>query len=212
MENAYRVEARLDLPDFAAEHRYVVMETGLAEQEMAKCPRWLPFSYPDLGILRGSDWQRYIRELERYGRELERNEHEARQGLWPLVFVVINDAGQPDTNVRIRLKVENGQVLPKHKSPTRPHRVDGAPEQSSDATKLLRTRGFVRRHVRITAHAVEAEFSRLEAHDNARLLGQTLYLDARRGLRVRFEVNSRNGDGQGEVRLPHRSHDILRQN
>ncbi|HEY2003503.1 MAG TPA: hypothetical protein VGH44_00110 [Candidatus Saccharimonadia bacterium] len=210
MGKSYQVEARLDLPDYAAERRYIMMEIGLAQREMAKCPHWIPFSYPGLGILQRADWRRYIHELERYGRELDRNENEAREGLWPLVFMVVNDQPEPVANVRIRLQVEGGQVWPKHKPPTRPLRVDGAPEQSN-TPRLLRARGFERRHIRVTAHVVEAEFSRLEAHDNARLLSQTLYVDARHGARIKFEIGSGSRSQQGEVRLPASPHVFLSQ-
>lgn len=193
----------MDAPNYEAERRYVMMELGLAHREMDKCRHWIPFSYPGLGILRRSDWRRYIQELEKYGRELNRSEHEMREGLLPLVFMVANGHDRPVKGVRVKLRVEDGQVHPKHKSPVRPARIDGAPNQAN-TPRLKRSWGFSRRGVRIAGHTVEAELSRLEAHDNARLVSQTLYVDTRRGARLHFVIATNDGAGKvaGEVSLP----------
>ena len=198
------MEARLDAPDYAVERRYIAMELALARREMENTRHWVPFSYPGLGILRRSDWQKYIHELEKYSRELDRSEQDMREGLLPLIFMVENGHDQPVQNLRVKVAVQDGQVRPKHKSPTRPLRVDGAPNQAN-TPPLKRSWGFSRRRVKITAHAVEAELSRLEGRDNARLVSQTLHVDARHGARLHFEIVSSRTNDQGEVKLPARA-------
>lgn len=202
-ERGLSVVAQLDIPNYAAEHRYLTMELALARREMQKRPSWLPFSYPGLGILRRSDWQRYIHELEKYGRELDRSEREVHEGLLPLVFMVANDYDRPVQNLKVKLAVKDGQIHAKHKPPVRPRRVDGAPNQSSTG-RLKQSWGFSRSGIRITSHTVEAELSRLEAFDNARLVSDALYIDARQGARLHFEIVAKNATGHGEVHLPMR--------
>lgn len=196
------VEARLEAPNFEAERRYVTMELGLARRELKKCAHWVPFSYPGLGILRRKDWQRYIQQLQRYSQELDRSGREMHEGLLPLVFSVENGHDQPMKGLKVQLSVVGGQIRTKHKPPVRPVRIDGAPNQSN-APALKRSWGFSRRRIRITGHSVEAELSRLEAHDNARLVSQTLYADVSRGARLHFVIAPKYGLAEeGEVRLP----------
>jgi hypothetical protein len=94
-------------------------------------------------------------------------------------------------------------VLPKKQAPERPERVDGAPNQSN-VKKPAWHPGFARTGVKIEPHAVEAEFSRLEAHDNAQLVNKTLYVDVRGKARLNFMITSTNSSEteRGDVRMP----------
>jgi hypothetical protein len=195
-EHGYKVLARPSMPPFAAEQRYVTMETELAEREMARLPArsWLPFSYPELGLLRRTDWRHYIRSLENYARDLDRLEGEIREGLVPLSFSVTNESAHADADIRVHIMLQHGAIHASKKPPTRPKRVDGAINKAG-ATRFRGFEGFVRKRIHIGRHGLEAEFSSLQAHDSALVVNHALYVDMGHGSTLRYEIHSR--------RLPH---------
>jgi hypothetical protein len=191
------------MPPFASEQRYVTMETELAEREMARLPArsWLPFSYPELGLLRRTDWRRYIHSLEKYARDLDRLETEIQDGLVPLSFSVLNESAHTDADIRVHIMVLRGAIHASKKAPTRPRRVDGAPNKGS-STKFRGFEGsFVRKGIHIGRHGLEAEFSSLQGHDSALVVNHPLYFDMEQGSKLKYEIHSRRlPQGQsGEV-------------
>jgi hypothetical protein len=198
----YKVLARMSTPPFATERRYVMMETELAEREMARLPArsWLPFSYPALGLLRRVDWRRYIRSLDKYSHDLDRHELEIQEGLVPLSFDVTNESDHSDTDIRVHIMVHGGSIHAAKKPPTRPKRIDGAPNKGG-GKKFYGFEGFVRRHVHIGRHGLEAEFSGLQGRDSALVVNHPLYVDMSHDSRLTYEIRSRRlQDGQsGEI-------------
>jgi hypothetical protein len=198
VKHTYSVAARVQLPDFDGDRRYAMMEIELAKREMEKLPArsWLPFSYPGLGLLRRKDWRHYIHALEKYEHALDRHEREIQAGLVPITFSVTNNGSREDKRIKVHVMVKHGAVHAKKQAPTRPRRVDGAPNKSQ-RTKYFRLKGFTRHGVHIGRHGIEAEFSRLEAHDGALVVSQPLYFALNKHAMLSYEIVSRNvPDGQ----------------
>jgi hypothetical protein len=201
---SYTIVPRLAMPELDGERRYLRMERELAERELEKLPRrsWLPFSYPGLGLLRREDWRRYIQALDRYEHDLDELAEEIDDGLTPLEFNVIYEGERPDSRVRVELTVEHGSIHASKKVPSRPKRVDGAPNKSTKK-HWHGFSGFLRRGIHIGRKRVRAEFSGLRAQDCALVVNQALYVEIGRFTKIKYKIRSRNvPDGMtGEVEL-----------
>jgi glutathione synthase/RimK-type ligase-like ATP-grasp enzyme len=101
-----------------------------------------------------------------------------------------NDSNGADRSIRVRIVVRNGQIHKNAKPPKRPIRVDGV--KQINWGMFLISDGFWRSRVRITAHAVEAKFSRLAAHDGAYVVNEPIYIQSTPDTELTYTVSSRN--------------------
>jgi hypothetical protein len=190
----YKLIASMKAPDFAAERRYILTEKEFARRQAEKRGGLLSMlSYAPLGIFKPGDWRKYMHALDHYEDRLRHHELEIQGGLIPLHIDVENHSGKADAAIKIHLVVSNGSIHPKMKAPVRPPRMDGAANAATKVHfKLPSPGGFSRSHIRIASRSVEAEFSKLEAHDSAILVNKVLYFSANDQTRLAFTVQSKN--------------------
>ncbi|MDF2460721.1 MAG: hypothetical protein K0S68_124 [Candidatus Saccharibacteria bacterium] len=198
------VIARVSPSELNTERRYLLMEREMAKREMAKLPErsWLPFSYPAIGLLRRNDWQHYLHELDKYEKALDRHEHETEAGLTRLSFEVINMSDDDDRDVKVHVMVHGGRIFEAKKPPTRPKRIDGAPDKTEGRPKW-HGMGFVRSGIHIGKHGVESQFRSLEAGDAALVVNHPLAVHLGGETVISYEISSHNlPEGQrGKVRM-----------
>ncbi len=199
---AVTVEARI--PRFENERSFVATEKEFARRELAKLKGkhqgLLAAVIPKvIGAPGVEDWKRYIRDLDHYATKIDEQEAEIAAGLVPVKFFVLNTAGEPDKNIKIRVTVEHGTIHPAKESPNRPPRIDDGPqhvpEQAPTPVTLAKVvsgavSGFSRRGVKIGRHSVEAEFSRLEGNDSAYLVHQVVFVDGVNESHFTFDISS----------------------
>jgi hypothetical protein len=195
---AISVEARL--PEFETERLFVINEKEHAHGQVVKLRQ------RKSGLLAGlardpklKDWKHYIQALDHYATKIDQHEEEIAEGLVPVKFFVVNMGDKADEAIKIRVKVENGTIHPAKQAPERPERVDDGPAHIDlkeytppPQLKQVVGLGFRRSEVKITAHAVEAEFSQLEAQDSADLVHQVLYVAGNKDTKFSYEITSKH--------------------
>jgi len=196
----YWVMAKVCEPDYAAELKFLKAEIAFVERKLdGPWPAYTDkLSVPVLGILGRNDWLKYHRKLHHYGERLEVYSEEVEAGVVPLKFAVYNASEHADHHIAIRVRVEDGRIDDKKKAPVRPERIDGSGK--SHGLKWLLPSKFSRRGVKVTGHAVAAEFSQLDGHDGAALITQIVHLHCEPDTDLTYEIRSRNVDHEtGEV-------------
>lgn len=194
----FSVTVETRVPPFDTERLFVINEKKHARRELARLKERHPVLaavLPVLGSLKAKDWKHYLEALNHYWEKLDHHEEEIIQGMVPVKFFVINNGAETDEAIRIRVQVENGTIHPAKEAPVRPVRIDGGqhvadPEQVT-APMVPPIGRFSRRGIKVTPHAVEAEFSMLEGHDSADLVRQVLYVDVHDDTRLTYEIRSK---------------------
>lgn len=200
----YAVIAQLIEPNYPVEYRFVEAELAFVSTKTVKRGPWRPVSIPALGWYSPKDWRRYGHQLVTYAKRLQDYEDEVEDGVLPVKFAVINETGQADTKIQIKVKVKDGRVDEARKAPERPDRLDARGKPWPKLT-LPRLGGFARSAIKFTEHGVTAEFSRLEDDDGAALVNQVFHIHCGPQTQVTFEISSANvKHAVGEVELQER--------
>jgi hypothetical protein len=99
------------------------------------------------------------------------------------------------------LLVTDGTILLAKRPPQRPERPDGVQHVPEQTTYRL-LGGFVRRGIRMNSQSIAAEFSKLEAGDDAAVVNETLFLAMDSDTRVTYEVSTDTVAGEhGNIQL-----------
>jgi hypothetical protein len=187
----FAVIARASRPSLDAERRYVTMEVEQAKARSRQAAKWLPFSYPAIGLLRRQDWQRYIRQVAAYGDAVERYEAELRGGRTLMSFEVFNTSPETDRQIQVHIYVEGGSVHANRKAPERPVRIDGAPNKSKKFV-WPRFEGFARSHIHIGRRGLESVFSGLDSGDSALVVNHPVHIDIMPDTQLSYHIHSQN--------------------
>jgi hypothetical protein len=122
---------------------------------------------------------------------LDRHQQEIEDGWLPFKIHVMNVGPHDDSQVAVKVTVENGVISEHKQMPSRPPRLDGTGKSAAANLRLPKIKGFFRYGIRIRRRELSATFSKLEAGDSADLVRQTLYLHWGPQTKVSFELNSR---------------------
>lgn len=184
--------AQLSEPKYDAEWKFLAAELDVVERMIAqKRSRALRnLSLAPFGVYSMKDWRKYEHELRSYAAKLDKYAKGVEEGVLPVKFTVFNDVDEDDKNIRIHLKVMHGRVDELRKVPVRPARLDGKGKPWKFSLPALG--GFSRGKIKITAHGVGAEFSKLGPHDGAVLVNEVLHLHCTDDTTISYQLSSRN--------------------
>jgi hypothetical protein len=185
----YTVTAHLALPDFEAEYAFVRLERQYVARQLARPIRgWAALArFLDRAPTQG-DWLHYDHALQRYEHNLQKHSDEITAGLWPVKLVVRNDGGHGDRSIRIHIAVQHGEIHPAKKLPERPKRIDGG--ALTNWWGLMEAGRFWRSGIKVTAHNIEAKFSRLGREEAAYVVNDPIYIKASEDMTLTYEIRS----------------------
>lgn len=185
----YDIALQVCEPKFETERRYVAAELEYVRRQAAGARRWM--SWPSLGVYNKKDWSQYERQLVNYAHALDQHEQEIEEGWLPFKIHIMNVGPRDDSQVAMKLLVENGAISVHKKAPDRPPRMDGGGSRQGSKLRLPKFKGFMRYGIKLRRREMQATFSELEAGDSADMVRQTLYLHYSPHTRLHFQLNSR---------------------
>ena len=191
MESAgteYDIALQIIPPQFDSERRFVAAELEYVRKQVAGAGRW--WSAPSLGVYSQKDWHQYAQALEHYAHAMTHYEQEIEQGWLPFKIHVMNVGPHDDSQVVVKIAVENGAISHHKQLPSRPPRLDGT-RGATSKLRLPKLKGFIRYGIKIRRRELSATFSKLETGESADLVRQTLYLHCGSQTTLHYQLNSR---------------------
>ena len=150
----YDVALQFVPPKFETERRFVAAELDYVRRRAAGAKHW---SWPTLGIYGRKDWDKYARALVSYAHAMDRHEQDIEEGWLPFKIHVMNVGPHSDSQVAVKITVENGAISEHKQMPTRPQRLDGS-GASPTSLRLPKIKGFLRYGIKIRRREMQATF------------------------------------------------------